>query len=440
MKSEKKFGFHNIIFNRGEFEKTIVKKLSNQYSQIVYALISVIQLIRVTDSGLGNDFKVFFESGRLASKGLSPYLSPDYLNGPLHAFLWSSIVKFDSELVLGAIRIISLILIPIVFLQISQIMGLHLNSREIFSLSALIQISAFNLTLISYGQITLITSSLLLVAFKLVSRVNGKKSLSVVYSVLFGSISIFLLDYKPHLYAFALVFLFFTKIRVLWFYSLSLGMVYIWFTSHDDFTSIREWIFNVTNRSTGQLGLGDQMTLFALPLFLKILTVIILVITIWKLKLLPRKNTLKVLCMPKARFCFTIFFPIIFGPYVHPQDGVLLAMFVIAVLCARTKVFCHAPTLILMGMFLTWSVTAMGTLIQCIEIVIIIYLISNIFSIRISPPHLILCLMPSTLFFILSQSMEMGQIRSVFYVIGLHGLSLLLTLRIIEQESCEQIR
>jgi hypothetical protein len=434
-------GNHNMIFNRERLEQTFVKRALNLYPLVVYVIISGIQLIRVTHPGLGNDFKVFFESGRLVSKGLSPYLKPEYLNGPLHAFFWSLIVKFDSELVLGALRLVSLILIPVVFLQISQILGLHLHSREIFSLSALIQISSFNLTLIAYGQVTLISASLLLAALRAVSRVNGNNSRSAVYSLLFSSISIFLLDYKPHLFLFTLAYLFYIKIRILWIYSLSFGTAYFWFTSHDDFTYIREWIFNVTNRSRGQLALGDQMTIFALPLSLKITIVIIVVIIVGRLILVSgKKMNLRDLYTPNSVFCFTIFFPIVFGPYVHPQDGILLAMFVLAILFARTKIFFRVLPLLLMGMFLTWSVTSIGVLIHSIEIVIVIYLISSTLSIRISLSHLTLCLAPSILFYGLSLSMEIGQIRSAFYFVGLHGLTVLLVLHMIDQKTREQIK
>lgn len=402
-------------------------------------MISRIQLSRVTHPGLGYDFKVFFESGRLVSKGLSPYLQPECLNGPLHAFFWSLIVKFDSELVLGALRLVSLILIPVVFLQISQILGLHLHSREIFSLSALIQISSFNLNLIAYGQVTLISASLLLVAFRVVSRVNANNSRSTLYSLLFSSISIFLLDNKPHL-LFTLAYLFYIKIRVLWIYSLSFGTAYVWFTSHDDFTYIREWIFSVTNRSRGQLALGDKTTIFALPLFLKITVVIIVVTIIGRLLLVSgKKLKLRNLYTPNSVFCFTIFFPIVFGPYVHPQDGILLAMFVLAILFARTKIFFRVLPPLLMGMFLIWSSTSIGVLILSIVIVIVIYFISSTLSIRISSSHLTLCLVPSILFYGLSLSMEIGQIRSAFYFVGLLGLTVLLVLHMIDQKTCEQI-
>ena len=423
--------------NKKILDSFFPKDLCNFYALAIYLLFSIIQMIRVSSTGLGNDFKVFFAAGELMRKGLSPYLSPDYLNGPLHALFLSLIIDFDFEFILGGLRVVSIILIPLLIWQVGLVLRVNLNSLKILSIAALIQISAFNMTLLAYGQLNVISSSLLLLAFYLVCKINDSNRKTLVNSSIFTTIAIILIDYKPHIYLLPLIYLFFLKARYIWKWTIIPSAFYIWFLSVNDFSYIREWIFNVIDRSRGQLSLGDQITIYALPLPFMLTMLFIWILVVFKMRLFQaRRETWRFLLGPSSVLCVMVCLPTLFGPYVHPQDAILTYIFLMMFLLAKTNLFFSPISLLFAGMSFTWSVTVIGLLMHSLETAIIVLFISKIFRMRFRFSYILL--LPAISFYVSSRFIEIGHFRSYIYVIGLHGLVALLLNHVISQKTFRQ--
>ena len=397
-------------------------------------------MIRVSNAGLGNDFKVFFSAGGLMRKGLSPYLSPDYLNGPLHAFCLSLIIDFDFDFILGGLRAVSILLIPLLIWQVGLVLRVNLNSLKILAIAALIQISAFNMTLLAYGQFNVISSSLLLLVFHLTCKVNDSSRKTFVNSSIVTIVAIILIDYKPHIYLLPIIYLFFLKARYMWKSTIIPSTFYIWFLSVNDFSYIREWISNVIDRSRGQLSLGDQITIYALPLPFILTMLFIWIFAVFKMRLFQaRRETWRFLLSPSSVICVMVCLPILFGPYVHPQDAVLTFIFLMVFLLAKTNLFFSPISLLFAGMSFTWSVTIIGLLIHSVETAIIVLFISVIFRMRFRFSYILL--LPAFSFYLSSRFIEFVEIehfRNYIYTIGLHGLLALLLNHVIGQKTFRQ--
>jgi hypothetical protein len=319
---------------------------------LFFASLGIAELFYFSTNGLGNDFPVFYQAGKLALNFGNPWEAVNdpvhsaYINGPMTALIISPLALLPQDIALAMTRGLSIVLVPVINYQLFKIfyprVVFNFRNVSLWLFSSLALLTFPTRANLEYGQFFFLFATLAVLALRL-SRSNSLRNL-----LLSGSLIGICCDYKPQAFiVMALMLCFSNKFVFLGgvFSFLSGALVSTVLTRDIPY---KVWVEVVFNRFQGGVT-GDQMHIYAvLPKLLAVLIAIIVLIVF--LILVFQRNTY--FDTPEVKL-FTIFVSILLIPWMHPSDLVLLSAFIFVINVATSMqkyVF-----LVGVGSLLVWS-------------------------------------------------------------------------------------
>lgn len=390
------------------------------FSCIFYFSIAFVCIFRMSrGGGLANDFQVFYNSGINYRLVGNPYIDSNYLNGPLFSVLMSLFSELDFWWAITIMRLFSIILIPYSIKIIHKIFEIKSSTIEIYYLSALLILTFPIQTIMAYGQFTIVGNFLLLF---MLFQIKSCHFMSTNQLILIPIVSISLFDYKPHMYFFYLIFIILKSTHkrfILIGHFCAFVLYFSFFAYHNQLILFRYWLRNIFFRGSGNFGVDDLLTFYALS---NINKAIYLIITIYFIFNFRRHISLN---FKAFEFEFLVLIISILGalllPYWHPQDSGLI----FALLISLSKYAIYPPSVkviyfVCLSFCYIWSNTVPGFLLFSIIIFSALkFFDASHLVFKSTNSSFLFLIFPSLIYLILAKfNFNLVELKNLFYLVS----------------------
>ena len=334
----------------------IAQRIYAKKAAFAYAILASLLCLYYSKFGLGNDYQVYFESGSQVRSLKSPWnlggnINALYLHGPISS-IWMSLFTFlPQSFGLNILRIMSLLVIPLIFRTTLRVIGgVSYSNQTFWMISCLIILSFPIRASLQYGRFEILVFA---VFTYLIFRIRQAES---TLDFLFVGLLIgIIVDYKPHIFLLPSILLLLI-FRKLYLYIGLVGSIFLGSLISVVLTNrlpYLDWIKIILERGKG-VQTEDDSGLFSIKYGFGIGPFISVALGFALILLFALKyNYLKSSSFIRKTLAFILVY-VLFLPILHPQDLIWVPV-IHSVLYIRYRVENILQYWLLLGFLLVWS-------------------------------------------------------------------------------------